>query len=397
MTGAHEAYVAETIARTERILSSSFGSVVRLDTAPRLDGSDRSHVFRMNLLEGPADAPASVIVKRAAVGDDETYDPNAPAFPAPSWRLFNDWAGLQFLGHIAPSDPLAPRLYGGDRNAGLIVLEDLGTGETLDQVLLAGNAKVAQQGLADLAALLGRMHALTIGQQPEFDRYRDMLGPRNRETEYYTYQWLATALHSAARDLAVTPAPGVDDDLAVLIEAIQAPGPFLAYTHGDPCPGNDVRVDSQLRLLDFEFGDYRHALTDGVYGRMLFPTCWCSNRVPPSVVMQMESSYRAMLMQACPAAGDDVLFSQAVVTGCAYWALTMYSWNPVADLLTQDREWGIATTRQRVLARSEIFAETAEQFGHLEAVGATLRAIAAKLRTLLPAKVDSMPFYPAFR
>lgn len=397
MTRAHEEYVAETIALTERILEASLGSVVRLATAPRLDGSDRSYVFRLQLLEGPPHAPTSVIVKRAAVRDDETYDPNAAAFPAPAWRLFNDWAGLQFLSHVAPSDPLAPRLYGGDPNAGLIVLEDLGTGETLDQVLLGGDAKMAEQGLVDLAALLGRMHALTIGRQSEFDRYRDMLGPRDKETEYYAYQWLATALHGAAKDLAVTPAPGVDDDLAVLIETIKAPGPFLAYTHGDPCPGNDVRVGSGLRLLDFEFGDFRHALTDGVYGRILFPTCWCSNRVPTSVVMQMESKYRAMLMRECPAARDDVLFSKAVVVGCAYWALTMYSWNPVADLLAQDREWGIATIRQRVLARSEIFAQTAEEFGHLEAVGATLRAIAAKLRTLLPAEVESMPFYPAFR
>jgi hypothetical protein len=39
-----------------------------------------------------------------------------------------------------------------------------------------------------------------------------------------------------------------------------------------------------------------------------------------------------------------------------------------------------ATTGQRVLVRSDIFAQTAEQFGHLEAVGATLQAIAAKLR-----------------
>jgi hypothetical protein len=157
--------VAETITLAERSLSASYGSVVRLDSAPALDGSDRSHVFRLSLLEGPPDAPTSVIVKRAAVGDDETYDPNAAAFPAPAWRLFNDWAGLQFLARVAPSDPIAPRLYGGDRNAGLIVLEDLGRRETLDQVLLGEDARAAENGLVDLAALLGRMHALSMGRQ----------------------------------------------------------------------------------------------------------------------------------------------------------------------------------------------------------------------------------------
>jgi hypothetical protein len=397
MTDAHKMYVTETVVLAERVLAAYLGSPVRLGSAPQLESSERSHVFRLTLLDGPADAPTSIIVKRATVGEDETYDPDAAAFPAPAWRLFNDWAGLQFLGHVAPADPLAPRLYGGDRNAGLIVLEDLGAGEMLDQLLLGDDGTTAGQALVDLASLLGRMHALTIGRQDAFDRLRDALGPRQKTTDYYTYEWLATALHTAARELAVTPAPGVDYELATLIQTIKEPGPFLAYTHGDPCPGNDLRVGTQLRLLDFEFGDFRHALTDGVYGRMFFPTCWCSNRVPQSVVVEMETTYRAMLLQGCPAASDDHLFSQALVASCAYWALTMYAWNPVADMLAHDKEWGTATIRQRVLMRSDSFAQTAEQYGQLEALGATVRALAAKLHSPLPGEVEALPLYPAFR
>lgn len=397
MAEAPDAYLTKTIALAERVLSASLGSRVHLDSTPQLDSSDRSHVFRLCLLEGPPDAPASVIVKRAVVGDDENYDPSAAAFLTPAWRLFNDWAGLQFLSDVAGFDPIAPRLYGGDRDAGLIVLEDLGTGETLDLLLLGKDRTAAERRLVELATLLGRMHALTLGRQPEFDQLRDTLGPRDKATEHYTYDWLATALWSAAADLSITPAPGIEEDLAALITMIREPGPFLAYTHGDPCPGNDLHRDSRLWLLDFEFGDYRHALTDGVYGHIFFPTCWCSNRVPASVVTQMEMAYRAILMQACPAARDDGLFAEAVVVSCAYWALTMYAWNPVAALVAQDEEWGIATVRQRVLERSEQLAQVAEQYGHLEALGATLKAIATKLRSRLPTDVDRLPFYPAFR
>src|SRR3712207_6357984 len=147
MTVPHEAYVTETIAHAERTLAASFGSAVRLGSAPQLGGSDRSHVFRLEVLEGPPEVPASVVVKRAAVSGDETYDPDASTFLAPAWRLFYDWAGLQFLGQVAGAVPLAPRLYGGDRNAGLIVLEDLGSSQTLDQLLLGDDAKAAEQGL----------------------------------------------------------------------------------------------------------------------------------------------------------------------------------------------------------------------------------------------------------
>jgi hypothetical protein len=38
-----------------------------------------------------------------------------------------------------------------------------------------------------------------------------------------------------------------------------------------------------------------------------------------------------------------------------------------------------------------------EDYGHLKRVGATVRAIAQKLRAKWPAEADAMPYYPAFR
>jgi Mn-containing catalase len=46
--------------------------------------------------------------------------------------------------------------------------------------------------------------------------------------------------------------------------------------------------------------------------------------------------------------------------------------------------------------RSDILAKTTEEFGHMEAIGATVHAIAAKLRATWP-EADRMPYYPAFR
>jgi hypothetical protein len=110
-------------------------------------------------------------VKRAAVGGDELLCPRCRALPAPEWRLYNDWAELASLEHVAGPDPLIPRLYGSDRNVGLIVPEDLGSDTTLDHVLLGGDAQATEQGLVDLVALLGRMHAVTVRRQAEFDQF----------------------------------------------------------------------------------------------------------------------------------------------------------------------------------------------------------------------------------
>jgi hypothetical protein len=130
-----------TIAET--LLATRFGGPVRLGRGEALQ--DRSSVVRFSVLDGPSEAPPSIVVKRAP--PDQLYDANAPGYPASSWFLFNHWAGLQFLSHVAGEGTLSPRVYGGDRAAGVVLMEDLGTGLGLDEVLL-GADPVAAEGCA---------------------------------------------------------------------------------------------------------------------------------------------------------------------------------------------------------------------------------------------------------
>jgi hypothetical protein len=263
------------------------------------------------------------------------------------------------LSQVTSDDPLAPRFLAGDRETGLIVIEDVGDSVGLDRLLL-GDEPTTGDSLIEYATLLGRLHALTAGKQATFDHLRDALGPRDKGTDHYTYQWLATTFHRTLDSLSITPPAGVDGDLAALIGAIREPGPFWAYTHGDPCPDNVVRANGRWHLLDFEFGDFRHALTDGVYGRILFPSCWCVGQLPAPVSRQMEAVYRTALARGCPAAADDTLFHRAIVEGCASWVLTMCNRHSLVDLLAGDQTWGTATLRQRVIQRAGILAQTTE-------------------------------------
>src|SRR3954465_15802079 len=79
----------------ERVLSATFAGAVQLDGGEAL--SERTHVARFNLRSGPAGAPASVIIKRARVGEGVTYEPDSSEPDSSAARLFNDWAGLQLL------------------------------------------------------------------------------------------------------------------------------------------------------------------------------------------------------------------------------------------------------------------------------------------------------------
>ena len=86
--------------------------------------------------------------------------------------------------------------------------------------------------------------------------------------------------------------PTITADIGHVAQVMADPGPFLAYTHGDACPDNSVLAGDRLRLFDYEFGNFRHALLDGVYGWIRFPTCWCVRDIPASVVSEMETVYR---------------------------------------------------------------------------------------------------------
>ena len=150
-----------------------------------------------------------------------------------------------------------------------------------------------------------------------------------------------------------------------------------------------------MRLIDFEFGRFGHALMDGTYGRMLFPTCWCANRLPSALVSRMETVYRAELVKGCPEAQEDRIFEGALVRVCGFWLLSTLN-RDLEHALDADRTWGIATIRQRLLARVETFIMTAEEYDHLPA----LRGMASRLLEVLHKawhETHPLPLYPAFQ
>ncbi len=385
----------------EQLLGQSFGSAVRLglEQAPE-GGSQRSKLLRCQVLDAPSAAPASVIVKWAniepgRVSDADSGDHQVRAF-------INEWASLEFLTRLSArgGDLLAPRFYGADRAAGLLVMEDLGQGESLVQPLLGDNRAAAEAALDAYFRTLGRLGAQTHAHHQEYWEIRDSLGPRDPyaqptlEGERDRLQhWLTTVCAKTE----VEPARGVEDDIVEAARFNAQPEPFSAFSQSDTCPDNCVRRGDWMRLLDFEWGWVRNALNDGARARSNFPTCWCVQRLPPETVRHVEQVYRAELVKGCPAAADDALFNRELVKACANWTLAAFEfYDELGALQEQDNSWGTSTVRQRAITRLELLAETTAEFGMLEALGATTAELARRLQALWP-EVEPMSVYPAFR
>ena len=371
---------------SEGVLSARFGGRVRLDDGADLGGGSRSHTYRYVVVDGPEGLPASVAVKRARAWEGKEYDPEA--LDGPEMGLLNEWSGLEFLSEVSEGASLAPACYGGDRANGLLVMQDMGSPRQLYHILMGDDAEEAEESLVQLAVALGRMHAATIGHGARFAEKRGKLGPLHSSN----WNWLRARARELEEALDLGIGPEVNEQIDDVIEALNNPGPFAAYTHMDPCLDNCLWIDGRVMLLDFESGAYRHALLDGTYGRIHFPSCWCVNQIPGHIPLRMEDEYRRELVARCPQADDDAIYHRAVAFACARGAIG--TWWP--KLMEEDSEWGPATHRQRVLLRFYLFGRLTEEYGQLEALGRWVDLLGSLLREAWD-EVEKMPFYPAFR
>ena len=364
---------------------------MRLGEVECLSDDDRpNQLLRLRDLSGGS--PASFIVKKVVA---EPYDPSDAA----SWdtrRFLGDSAGAEFLS-TALSASLSPRFYGGSHDLGFFILEDLGEHQSLVEPLLEQDAASAEKALLAFSSRLGAMHAGTIGHSTTYERLL-----RTRSSQAGIFAPPLTGLGEQVNELqtrldglGIHAGTEYAREVHAVIAAIEHPGPFLSYVHGDPCPDNVFWNGGELRLIDFEFGGFGHALADAAYGRMLFPSCWCANRVPETLVSKMETAYRTELVKGCPEAQDDRTFDTALVTACAFWLMKTLS-RHLGNAMDADRTWGIATMRQRVLARLAAFTATAEQFDQLPALRGTASSLLATLQSAWP-ETPILPPYPSFQ
>jgi hypothetical protein len=391
MHPAPEDQLAPVVAAAEQLLSTRFGRTVRLGEVVQISDEGRRNVL-LRCRDITGGSPATVIIKKVVTA---TYNPEDTT----SWdikRFFSDWVGAEFLSAI-PRGPHCPEFFGGDYALGFFILEDLGDHRSLVEPLVDGDAAAAETALLEFSACLGALHASTIGESARFERLFATISPHITALAKpeRVLDERVRKLQAALDGLGVRTDIGFDQDVETVSRTIDEPGPFFSYVHGDACPDNLFWTGEHLRLIDFEFGSFGHALVDGVYGRMMFPTCWCANRIPSPVVSRMENVYRTELVEGCPQAEDDRIFEIELARVCGFWLLNTLG-RELERAEPTDRTWGIGTMRQRVLARLDTFNTAAEQCNQLPALRSMAGRLSDSLRNTWPDTVP-LPFYPAFQ
>ena len=397
----------QTIDRAEKVLSKTLNKQVSIERHEVLNRENkRNRIIRVFIKKDIQDVPLSLIVKQTAMKE---YDPN-DYYAQATVMHFNDWAGTEFLSSLFAegTTSLSPGFYGGDPEMGFI-MEDFGTQKSsvlfndeeipidanLLPALFHGSARQAEEGLLAWMKCMGDMHAATIGKEAEYERFRNRLGNRKQSSRQVKADWcrnLIPRIENAFTTIDFKPEMHFYDELNLLCDTIENPGPFLAYTHGDICPDNCSYINGNVRLIDFEMSSYQHALLDAVYPRVAFPTCGWSNALPDSTIGKLEKAYRERLVKGCPKAADDRIFNKGLIDACSIWGMIIL--NSLPDSLEEDHAWGVSTSRQRILTRLDILARLNNELNHLPSTIGTASNLASKLRNIWPDS-DTLPIYPA--
>ncbi|MCP5095357.1 MAG: phosphotransferase [Chloroflexi bacterium] len=355
------------------------------------------HIFRLAIKNRPATAPATVIVKVAR-------ENAAP-------QRF-EWVALEFLNGVTAVHAIVPKFYGGSTDPALLVMEDFGSGddqtlghfldgmeppETVAERTLFQHkfAPHAEAGLIAFQRALGQLHGATVEMQDVYERFRKQRGAsvRSRHKVHDMVAVLRSFVEKVEMvGLSISAQAMVELETAV--SHIQSPGAFLTFTHGDTTPANFFYQPNNSRFIDFETGEFRHALLDGTYSRLRYLHSVWARYIPVDLQKRMFTVYREELGKGCAAALDDAQFLPAFAACSAGWMAGLCQFMP--RVMIVDRRWGRSTIRQRIVAGLDHFVVLADEFSLYPALAETCQQMAHQLRQRWPEPDCTLPIYCAF-
>lgn len=184
-------------------------------------------------------------------------------------------------------------------SATLLVVEDLGDGPALSDLLLGDDPHAAHRGLVAWAATLGAALRPTM---------------RNgRRDEPLAAGELRTGIESFAASLDVE-MPAIGGDLASLVRPLNAANEWFAFGPSDACPDNNrVLADGTVKLFDFEGASWRHAASEAAYTIGPFCSCWCVAALPDGAAESMQDAFMTSFRPPSPDAFRDATRCAAIL------------------------------------------------------------------------------------
>ncbi len=365
------------LATAGAVLSETWGGAVTLYLQDPIRSEWGRHTVLLCHVDGPSDAPAMVVVKAAV---------------EPDGAVFNEWACLEWLGGIEEVADRLPALYGGDEEAQLIVLGDVGAGPTVHRVLQS-QAQWALDALTDGQALTAAVHAATRGREAEFAAVRSRL-PEGAAPPRLVTDAAELAAWSPLSD-------AVLEELVWVREKMDVPESFRALTFHDQCQVNRIVTTTGVRAVDLEMAGFRNAMIDGSFGAIGHLRCMARRlrdddaiALPQRVRQAATRAYRSGVVAGYPEYEDDDRFDDDLTAAAAVWlGFILTRSGPMGD---ESVSFFKVTAAQRAVAALEAFIELADATNRLPGLAAWAGGLHERLLTEWP-DLPPLPVAAAFR
>ena len=300
----------------EKSLSNSIEYKIRLAKCTKFK---KNRIFRCWVTDGPNYLPEVLLVKMAKQTKREPYDRERDCIGSSAWKLFNEWAALQFLDKISSDKMITPKLIAGDAIHGLIAFEYVSKARSFRDILRKSNASERTHTLLAHAQAMGRMHGSTYGRKNEWLNLRTGLG-----TDYQaatdSFDGILRTFRRFATLVEQPESIAIESELSELKEILSNAEPFSAFRHVDIAPQNYLLVDDGVKLVDFEYSSYGYFLLDAPLGPFPFPVRWECDEI---LTQEIESVYRTELSSGFPGARDDSIYYRGLLIAWIYWLLRL--------------------------------------------------------------------------
>ena len=404
--------IPATKSLAERLLTDYFEYDITLTTGQQFDSP---HLVLRCTIDNPIDGvPKSVILKQLPFDQSERK-----AMPDALFR--NEWACLQFLSAISQNVNLAPRLYTGDREAQLMIMEDLGDYPSIQDDLYDTDALTSVSALVRYGTCLGYLHGQCAGKEDQFNAIRAEFNAETPASDSTVdMQAIFGTIHESLMAYDITTSEAFKTEVYAIGEMMQGENSlFRTFVHSDSGAHNVINMGERVSLLDFEYGQFAHGFLDLASARLGFPHSFQGMSTPVAVIEKLESAYRESLADYIPEVNDDAVFYAHLVDACAYW--TMGRMTLILGYLKNYAEHGEAVNEQMghisenmaklfgqpstlralwrlrgVLSLMESFLQLADQHLLRPACCEVVRQVRMIFLDMLP-DTKPLPFYPTFR
>lgn len=257
---------SEIISAAAEILTKRYGGEQQLVDVARLDGSGLADVFRARVVTNPFFQHRSVVVKYAPATGEELGDA----------AFLREVVAYQFATSLPEHSRPGPVLLGYDTAQRILIVSDLGEGETLAEALEAADEATHVELLRTLGCALGKMHAGTANEEDAYNVLFQRM-TRSRPNAVVVQRLRDRMLAHRIRlgvDFLRRAGIEIPTEVALIAANVQSRllrGGMRAFTPFDLAPDNIIRGDGTFHFLDYEWAGFRDVSFDVAFVVARFP------------------------------------------------------------------------------------------------------------------------------